>query len=134
LAYRIPARLSSTEGRRFGLTVGAAFLALTALLYWRQVFVGASVTAVVGVGLVLSGIVIPTRLGPVYRGWMGFALRLSRITSPIFFGIVYYLVFTPIGVAMRILGRDPLVRTRAGSNWVARGGRTEGRGGMGHQF
>jgi hypothetical protein len=47
--------------------------------------------------LLLAGILIPTWLGPVYRGWMGFALLLSKVTTPIFMGITFFLVMAPIG-------------------------------------
>ncbi len=71
--------------------------------------------------LLLSGLLIPSWLGPVYRGWMGFALLLSKVTTPIFMGIIFFLVMAPIGLVMRLLGRNPVVRQEnAGSFWVPR--------------
>jgi Saxitoxin biosynthesis operon protein SxtJ len=134
LAHGIPARLSPSEGRRFGLAVGAAFLALAALLYWRELPTAAVVAGILGAALLLGGLAIPGRLGPVYRTWMRFAFALSRITTPIFLGIVYYLVFTPIGLIMRALGRNPLARAPGQSRWIARGGASDRRGDMRHQF
>lgn len=134
LAHGIPVRLTAAEGRRFGLVVGSAFLALAALLYWRDARAVASGATALGITLVLGGLLIPARLGPVYRAWMRFGLALSRITTPIFLGIVYYLVFAPIGVVMRALGRNPLARPRGPSTWIARGGTNDRRGDMRHQF
>jgi Saxitoxin biosynthesis operon protein SxtJ len=134
LAHGIPDRLSPSEGRRFGLAVGAAFLALAALLYWRELPTGAVATGFLGAALLLGGLVIPGHLGPVYKAWMRFALLLSRVTTPIFLGIVYYLVFTPIGLVMRALGRNPLVRASGQGRWIVRGGETDRRGDMRRQF
>ena len=41
-------------------------------------------------------------LRPVYRGWMRFGLLLSRVTTPLILGIVFFLVITPIGLVRRL--------------------------------
>ncbi len=64
---------------------------------------------------------MPGRLGPVYRRWMGLAMLLSKVTTPIFMGIVYFFVVTPIGLLLRLMGRRPLARpSPTGSLWVLR--------------
>lgn len=119
MAGRVPARLSRAEGRRFGLTLGLAFLALGGLLLWRGRESLAIVAGVLGVLLVAAGSVAPGSLGPVYHGWMRFALLLSKVTTPVFLGIIYFLVLTPLGVLRRLLGRDPVARAPSDSLWVA---------------
>ena len=113
----IPARLSPAEGRKFGLTVGGALLVITAILWWRG---RPSVVLVVGgLGgvLIAAGLLIPTLLGPVNRAWMGLAHLISKVTTPIFMGVVYFLVLTPIGIAMRLAGRRPMVHGVHGSGF-----------------
>jgi hypothetical protein len=106
--------------RSFALTVGGAFAALGVLLHLRGraawwVFLA------LGAALVLAGLVAPARLGPLHRAWMRLALAISRVTTPIFMGVVYFLILTPLGVAMRLLGRHPLARERSASTfWVSR--------------
>jgi Saxitoxin biosynthesis operon protein SxtJ len=117
----IPARLTPAEGRKFGLLVGGAFLAFATISWWRGHVTAPKVLLVIGLPLVLAGLLVPGRLGPVYRGWMGFAKVLSKVTTPIFMGLVYYVVLTPIGLTRRLFGGDPLVRKPQGSGyWVAR--------------
>ncbi len=128
MAAGIPARLTPREGRRFGLVVGAAFLALAALLGWRGAAVAWRVASGLGVALALAGALVPGRLGPVYRAWMGLALVISKVTTPILMAVIYYLLVTPIGVVMRLAGRRALARRpEAGSYWVAApsGGRSD---------
>ena len=110
MATAIPARLTAAEGRRFGLTVGAAFLVLAAIGLWRGHVVAPTVFATLGIPLIVAGLVVPTRLGPVFRAWMDFAHRLSRITTPILLAVIYFVVLTPTGLVMRLFGRRPMHR------------------------
>jgi hypothetical protein len=135
LATGIPARLTTAEGRKFGLTVGAAFLALAALLWWRGRTLSAPAVAILGVALVLAGVAVPARLGPVQRAWMALGAAISKVTTPIFLGAVYFLAFVPVGFLMRLAGRNPLARARsAGSYWVGRTGVSEARHDLERQF
>lgn len=109
------------ENRKFGLTVGTAFVLLAGVLIWRQHATAALVAASLGGILILGGLVIPVWLGPVQRAWMAMALAISKVTTPLLMGIVYYLAVTPIGLIMRTIGKNPLRRQwDNGSLWVDR--------------
>ena len=56
------------------------------------------------------GIVIPMALRPVYRIWMRFGLLLSKVTTPIIMGLVFFLLITPIGWIMKLKSGDPMAR------------------------
>jgi hypothetical protein len=122
LATGIPARLSPAEGRKFGLTVGGAFLVLAALLWWRGKHGAVPYFGGLGALLALAGLLVPTALGPVNRAWMGLAHLLSKVTTPIFMGVVYFVVLTPISIGMRLFGKNPLIHPAHGSGfWFERG-------------
>lgn len=109
------------EGRKFALTVGGAFIALAGLMVWRGHLRLAVVAGALGVLLVLAGLVIPARLGPVYRAWMKLAELISRVTTPVFMGVMYYLVIAPSGFLMRTFGSNPIRRAQdSPSYWVRR--------------
>jgi len=122
LEKRISAGLSAAQqGRKFGLTLGAAFGALTFLSWWRGKHVALEVTASLSVLLVIAAIVIPKYLVAVERAWMRLAELMSAVTTPVILGIVYYVVFTPIGFVMRLAGRRPMRHAAVnGSYWIAR--------------
>jgi hypothetical protein len=121
LEGRIRARLSRSEGRRFGLTVGAAFLVLAGLSFWRGHSLVPTVLATIGGAMVLGGLLLPGHMSPVYHRWMGLAHAISKVTTPVFMSIVYYLVLTPAGLIMRLFGHRPLVAKQTdGGYWVAK--------------
>lgn len=135
LAAGIPAGLTPREGRKFGLTVGGAFALLGAVLYWRGRATASTGFLAVGAVLILAGIAIPGRLAPVHRAWMGLAHLLSKVTTPIFMGVVYFLVITPMGLVMRLFGRNPLAhRSTSDGYWLRREPPRDPADTMTHQF
>jgi saxitoxin biosynthesis operon SxtJ-like protein len=134
VAEGISARLSPGEARRFGLVVGAAFLVLGALLWWRGRLMTSQVFWGVGAALILFGIILPRALVPVHRAWMGLALAISKVTTPVFLGAIYFLVITPIGLVRRVFGHDALKSKQTGNSfWVPRSSGPEPSD-MKHQF
>lgn len=107
--------------REFGLLVGAVLLLLGSWWLYRGHWPTiAKVFAGLGAVLILFGALFPQALVLPNRAWMGLAKWLSLITTPIFLGLVYFLVFMPIGVVKRWFGWDPLRRRApaASSYWV----------------
>ena len=113
-------RSTPRELRAFAFTVGGAFVALGVLLELRG-RAAAPVVLTLGAALALAGLLAPARLGPLHRAWMSLAHAISRVTTPILMGAIYFLVLTPLGAAMRLFGRRPLARPKdAESFWVHR--------------
>ena len=112
--HKIP-ELDRKGLREFGLTTGAIVGVLFGLFFpwilerpiprWPWVIFGV---------LALLALVVPNALRPVYTGWMRFGLFMSRITTPLIMGIVFYLVITPMGLVMRLAGKDYMARRLRG--------------------
>ena len=122
---------------KFAFTLGAAFSVLSALLALRQRTLGAEVAFALGVLLLLLGLLAPTRLGRVERGWMVLGHAIGRVTGPIALAIIYYVALTPIGYLRRTFGRSPLARDPgAPTFWMprARSGADERRRALERQF
>jgi hypothetical protein len=109
MANRIPARLTAAEGRRFGLTVGGAFVLLASVSWWRGQAAAAMVLGALGSALALAGLAVPTHLGATERAWMRLAHAISRVTTPIVMGVMYFVVITPTAALRRALGGNPLM-------------------------
>ena len=125
MAHALPARLkgpyTAAAGRKFGLTVGIAFLVLAAIATWRGHPVTTKVLGSLGAALVVGGLVVPTMLGPVERSWMRLALLISKVTTPIFMGVVYFVILTPVGFLRRVFAGSALVhKTGPAGFWADR--------------
>jgi hypothetical protein len=113
---------TKAELRKFGLSVGAAFLVLGTLSWWRGHELPPRILWGIAAGLVVPGLIAPVLLGPVQRGWMAAAMFLGHVNTRIILSLLFYAVITPIGFVMRLF-RDPLDRSleRPGdSTWIKR--------------
>lgn len=106
--------------RQFGLLALAIFGGMAA---WRA-FNGrmGPVTVMLGAAggvLGLLGLVAPRALGPVFTAWMMAAFPIGWVVSRVVLAALYYLVFTPIALLFRVIGRDALRvrRPAAASFW-----------------
>lgn len=102
--------ISDTELRKFGLLTSALLILFFVLLIpwiwdlsyplWPWV-----------VGAVLSGVALaaPARLRPVYNVWMRFAEALGWVNTRIILGLIFYVIFVPAGLLMRLFN-DPMRR------------------------
>ena len=113
--------LTAAEGRRFAFTLAAAFAVLAGIAQWRGRERVAIVFAVLAGLFLIAGLVAPSQLGPVERAWMGLARAISKVTTPIFMGIVYFVVLTPTGLLRRALAKKTLSPARSAKTfWVDR--------------
>jgi hypothetical protein len=126
--------LSAAEGRKFGLLVGGAFLVLGWLLWRRGHAVAAAVCGTLGGLLLGGGLAVPTKLGPVYRVWMKLAHAISKVTTPVFMSLLYFLVITPAGLVARLVGYRPVTAPRGAATYWRSRPEEQRRGAMDHQF
>jgi len=56
----------------------------------------------------ILGLINSKILTPLNKLWFKFGLFLGKIVSPFIMGIIFFLVVTPIGFIMRVLGKDLL--------------------------
>ena len=109
------------ELRKFGLMVGGVFVAIGLLFLLRHkssypIFLG------VGSTLIGFGAIWPCALKYIYIAWMALAFMLGFVTSNVILMLFFFLLVTPIGFLVRLLGKDFLARKwdkQAGSYWIA---------------
>lgn len=108
--------------RSFGI-VFAVFFALAGIAPLRRHHPVRIWALAIGVVFLILALLAPKTLSVLNRLWMRLALALSRVTTPIFTGLLFFVVFTPAGWFARLLGRDPLrlsFDSRASSYWIER--------------
>jgi saxitoxin biosynthesis operon SxtJ-like protein len=108
--------------RNFGLVIAGATAILGALPLLRGAAPHGWLLAIAAAFAIL-GLAAPRVLFPLNYVWFRFGLLLHRVISPLVIGAVFFLCVTPIGVIMRLLGKDVLsLRRRADlpSYWIER--------------
>jgi hypothetical protein len=108
--------------RRFGLTVGGVciFVGGVRILFGHGYSTWWLATGVV---LVLLAAVRPAALAPLNGLWLRFGLLLHKFVNPVVMALVYFSTIVPVGVLMRLSGKD-LLRLKpspdAESYWIVR--------------
>ncbi len=72
----------------------------------------------------ILGLINSKILTPLNKLWFKFGIFLGKIVSPIIMGIIFFLVVTPIGLIMRVFGKDVLNLKfdKAKSYWIEKSG------------
>ncbi len=110
------------EIRRFGILFAVLSALAGVFMLWkgsREMWIPFMLAAV----FLLTGLVLPSVLRPFYVAWMRFAFILAWINTHLLLSVFYFLILTPIGVVMRLLGKDVLGKKMdrsAATYWVKR--------------
>ena len=78
--------------------------------------------AVISVVFLILGIINSKILTPLKKGWIKLGEILGRVIAPIIMGFIYFIIITPIGILMRLIGKD-LLNTKFNkdkSYWIKR--------------
>lgn len=120
---------SRKELRVFSLLLIGFGVLVAAVLYQRfESHLPALLTLSISCCVGLVGLVAPSLVRVVYVVWMALAFPIGWTVSHLMMLVVYYIVLTPIGLVMRLCGRDPMQRRidrDAKSYWLARSNRED---------
>lgn len=98
--------------REFGLVTGAAVVALFGLFFpWLLELDWPVWPWAIAAPLWLLALAQPSWLRWIYRGWMRFGLLVSRVTTPLLLGVVFFFIISPMALVRRLWGKDPMQRT-----------------------
>ena len=102
--------------RKFGLTTGAIVVILFGLLIpWLFDFNFPKWPWILAAVLGGPALLAPMFLQPIYIVWMKFGNMMNWINTRLILGLVFYGMFLPVGLILRILGKDPMQRQLADS-------------------
>jgi len=95
--------------RQFALLMAFMVLLLFAfLLPWIYSWTFSWTPYVIAGGVASVGLFAPVLLGPVYRAWIKMSHVIGVINSKILLFLVFFLVFTPMGLIAKLFGFDPM--------------------------
>jgi hypothetical protein len=112
-----------SSNRSFGIVFFIVFLliALYPLTYSQDIRFWSVIISII---FLVLGLFNSKILTPLNKLWFKFGIFLGKIISPIIMGIIFFLVVTPIGLLMRLLGKD-LINLKYNNNksyWIEKKG------------
>ena len=112
-----------SSNRSLGIVFFIVFLliALYPLTYSEEIRVWSATISLI---FLVLGFFNSKILTPLNKLWFKFGIFLGKIVSPIIMGIIFFLVVTPIGLLMRLLGKD-LINLKYNNNksyWIEKKG------------
>ena len=101
--------LNLPSNHKFGYFFIFVFLIASTYFYLKASYFAFYTSCTLSLVLLLITIFKADLLSPFNKLWMSFGFVLGMIVSPIVMGLIFYIIFTPIGILMRLFGRDELL-------------------------
>ena len=111
------------SNRKFGFFFTFVFVVVATYFYYLDNLIWAYMVSAAALLFLLVTLIKSDALLPLNKVWMCFGLLLGMIVSPIVIGVIFFGLFTPIAIVMRLSGRDELRLKFAqkASHWIPRG-------------
>ena len=113
-----------SSNRSFGIVFFIVFLfiALYPITYSEDIRIWSLIISFI---FIILGLLNSKILTPLNKLWFKFGVILGIIISPIIMGIIFFLVVTPIGLIMKVLGKDLLrlkYNKKDNTYWIEKNG------------
>ena len=109
------------SNRKFGFFFTFVFALATVYFYYNRNISVAYTFGSLSLILLFFTIVKDSILLPLNKLWMRFGILLNIIISPIILGIIYFGLFTPIAIVIKLSGRDELrLKLKKQSYWISK--------------
>jgi hypothetical protein len=110
------------SNKKFGYFFCFIFLVIFIYLNLIKMFIAALVCGFISFVFFTLAKLKAELLYPLNKLWMKFGLLLGMIISPLIMGIIYFGLFSPIGIVMRLFKRDELsmIDSNKISHWKIR--------------
>ena len=95
------------NNKSFGILFFIIFLLIALWPLLNSEFIRMWALGIASIFLVL-GLINSKILTPVKKSWIKLGEILGKIIAPIVMGLIYFIIITPIGLLMRLVGKDVL--------------------------
>jgi len=109
--------------RQFGMALAGILMVFGAIHFMKNRIAFAQWFCGTGLAVLCAGLFAPRTLRYIYAIFLKIAHAIGWFNTRVILAIIYFLLLTPIAVAMKILGKDPLKRKidkSASTYWVRR--------------
>jgi len=101
-------KLILPSDKKFGYFFTFIFLIASIYSFYKEIDMAFYILGTCSVVLFIITLFKAAVLRPLNKLWMNFGLILGMIVSPIVMGTIFFIIFTPISILMRLFGRDEL--------------------------
>ena len=112
-----------SSNRSFGIVFFIVFLLVAVYPFFKSGDIRLW-SLIVSLIFLILGLINSNILTPLNKIWFKFGIFLGKLISPLIMGLIFFLVVTPIGLIMRLLGKD-LLNLKYGKNksyWIKKDG------------
>ena len=112
--------IKASSNKAFGWVFTVAFVVVGVwpLISGRPIRIWSLIVAAI---FLVATLLAPALLALPNRLWGKLGILMNRVVSPVVLAFLFYVVVTPMGVMMRMFGKDSMrLRGRAGSHWIKR--------------
>lgn len=110
--------LKLPSNQKFGLFFAFIFIILSSFFFFGNKAIASFFFLILSVSFLIVSLIKPGLLFPLNKLWMRFGFLLGMVINPIVLGILFFILFTPISIIMKIFGRDELqLRLKNKSYW-----------------
>lgn len=115
--------INKPSNKKFGIFFSFVFFLFALYLFHTNNLFWSYFVVFISVIFLLLAYFYSDSLKILNRAWFKFGLALGLIINPIIMGIIYFLIFTPVALICRLIGRDELTLNNNDktSNWKIRG-------------
>ena len=100
--------LTLPSNKKFGIFFSFIFSLLGLYFFKTESINLSNMFFILGILFLLAALIRSSLLKPLNILWMRLGILLGIVISPLILGVIYYLLFTPYGLIMKIFGRDEL--------------------------
>lgn len=100
--------LKLPSNRKFGLFFALIFIIFSLFFFIENKTITSLFFLILSILFLIISLIRPEFLFPLNKLWMKFGFLLGMVTNPIILAILFFVLFTPISIFMKIFGRDEL--------------------------
>ena len=110
------------SNKKFGIFLSTVFFISSLYFYIKEIYNTSFILGFIVILLLTITYLKANILRPLNKLWMNLGILLSIIVRPIVMGIIFFLIFTPISISMRLFRRDELHLSlkKKSSYWINR--------------
>lgn len=110
------------SNKKFGVFFTFIFLIASSYSYFLDAEIALYISSFFALFFFIAAIFKSDILLPLNKLWMRFGLLIGMIVSPVIIGLIFFIIFTPLALFMRVIGRDELHLniSKKPSHWINR--------------